>query len=137
MIGYILLIILVITSWVVFGFGAKKDNAVMSIISIFLGIVLTAMFVASTVYVASRSSDAVVFQGNRDYHQELVYSISDEMSPATITRIFSSAENINDRIESNKGGCDSQMWGFLYNKGIAEVEPIDIPKYKISVEVEK
>ena len=137
MIGYILLTVLTVAFWVMFGFGVKNDCVWQTLVGIIFGLTFTGMFTASTCYISGRSSDAVYFQSNRDYSQELVYSISDEMSPATITRIFSSAENINKRIEDNKSGCDSQMWGFLYNKGIAEVEPIDIPKYKISVEIEE
>jgi len=137
MIGFILLIILVIASWTLLGLGTKNDSDWQVIVGLISGLILTSLLMGASIYLAGRSSDAESFKRNRDYNEELVNNISDNMSPATIARIISVAEATNSRIEDNKGRCDSEMWGFMYNKGIAETEPIDIPKYKFSVEIEE
>lgn len=137
MIGYILLIILTIVTWVLFGFGIKHDCDWQTIVGVLFGLIFTVLTMVSSINLGIKASDAVSFKDSRDYHQELVYAISDNMSPATIANIISTAEFDNNRIEKNKKRCDSEMWGFMYNKGIAEVKPIDIPKYKISIEIEE
>lgn len=137
MIGYILLAILVAGSWTLFGFGFKRDTDWQLIVGIIFGVVSTVVFLVTSIEFGMKRSDAISFENDRDYQQELVYSISDTMSPQTISRIVSSAACTNEKIERNKAHCNSVMWGFMYNKGIAEVEPIEIPKLKYQIVVEE
>lgn len=137
MIGYILLAILMVGSWTLFEIGLKKDVDWAGIIGAIFGLLFTVPFLVASIEFGVKRSDAVLFANNRDYQQELIYSINDNMSPQTISRIISSAANTNERIEKHKAHCNSVMWGFMYNKGIAEVEPIEIPKLKYQIIVEE
>ena len=136
MIGYILLAILMAEAWTLFGFGVKRDTDWQLIVGIIFGLISTVVFLVSSIEFGMKRSDAVSFENDRDYQQELIYSINDNMSPQTISRIVSSAAYTNERIERNKAHCNSVMWGFMYNKGIAEVEPIEIPKLKYQITIE-
>ena len=137
MIGYVLLTILTVGTWTLFGIGLKKDMEWAVIVGVIFGLLFTVPFLAASIEFGVKRSDAASFMSNRDYQQELIYSINDNMSPQTISRIISSAANTNERIERNKAHCNSVMWGFMYNKGIAEVEPIEIPKLKYQIIVEE
>jgi hypothetical protein len=137
MIGYVLLIILMAGAWTLFGYGVKRDIDWQLIVGVIFGLITTVVFLVTSIEFAMKRSDAVSFMSERDYKQELVYSISDTMSPQTISRIISSAAYTNERIERNKAHCNSVMWGFMYNRGIAEVEPIEIPKLKYQIVVEE
>ena len=137
MIGYFLLIILVIVSGFLIYVGNRFDIDGVFATGVVLTVVFSTLLIVASVNFACKSSDAVSCKKDRDYYQELVNSISDDMSPATITRIISYAENINTKIENNKKNCDGVMWGFLSSKKIAQVEPIIIPKYKFSIEIEE
>ena len=137
MIGYILLAILTVGAWTLFGIGLKKDMEGAVIVGVIFGLLFTVPFLVTSIEFGVKRSDAVLFANNRDYQQELIYSINDNMSPQTISRIISSAADINEKIERNKAHCNSVMWGFMYNKGIAEVEPIEIPKLKYQIIVEE
>lgn len=137
MIGYILLIILCAGGWTLFGIGQKKDIEWAAVVGIICGVTTTVLTIVSTICIASRPTDAEDFRNDREYKQELVYAISDNMSPQTVSNIIASATYHNERIERNKKHCDSKMWGFMYNKGIAEVEPINIPKLKYQITIEE
>lgn len=137
MIGYILLVILCAGLWVLLGIGVKKDIDWAIIVGVIFGLLSTIVFLVTSIEFGMKRSDAVSFANDRDYKQELIYSINDNMSPQTISRIVAGATYINERIERNQKHCDSKMWGFMYNKGIAEVEPIEIPKLKYRIVVEK
>ena len=137
MIGYILLAILTVGAWTLFGIGLKKDMEGAVIVGVIFGLLFTVPFLVTSIEFGVKRSDAVSFMSNRDYQQELIYSINDNMSPQTISRIISSAANINEKIGRNKAHCNSVMWGFMYNKGIAGVEPIEIPKLKYQIIVEE
>ena len=133
MIGFILLIILCGGFWTLFGISLKKDKDWLTVVGIIFGLITTLLTIASTVHIVLRPLEADSFRIDKEYKQELVYAISDNMSPRTISSIITSATYHNERIEKNKKHCDSKMWGFLYNKGIAETEPIDIPEIKIKI----
>lgn len=137
MIGYILLAILMVGAWTLLGIGVKKDMDWALIVGVIFGLLFTVPFLVTSIEFGVKRSDAVSFMINRHYQQELIYSINDNMSPQTISRIISSAADINERIERNKAHCNSVMWGFMYNKGIAEVEPIEIPKLKYQIVIEE
>ncbi len=137
MIGYILLAILMVGAWTLSVIGAKKDIDWAVVVGCIIGTLSTAVFMIFSIEFGAKHSDAVSFENNRNYQQELVYSISDTMSPQTISRIISSAAYTNERIERNKAHCNSVMWGFMYNRGIAEVEPIEIPKMKYQIVIEE
>ena len=137
MIGYILLIILCAGSWTLFGISQRRDIDWACIVGSIFGVITTVLMVLSTAFVAMKPSDAEDFRNDREYKQELVYAISDNMSPQTVSNIIASATYHNERIERNKKHCDSKMWGFMYNKGIAEVEPINIPKLKYQITIEE
>ena len=137
MIGYILLAILMVGAWTLLGIGVKKDMDWALIVGVIFGLLFTVPFLVTSIEFGVKRSDAVLFANNRDYQQELIYSINDNMSPQTISRIISSAADINEKIERNKAHCNSVMWGFMYNKGIAGVEPIEIPKLKYQIVVEE
>lgn len=136
MIGYVLLIILCAGFWTLFGVGQKRDIEWAGITGIIFAMITTVLTVVSTIFIALRPSDAEDFRNDREYKQELVYAISDNMSPQTVSKIIASANYYNERIERNKEHCDSEMWGFMYNKGIAEAEPLDIPKLKYRITIE-
>ena len=137
MIGYILLAILMAGVWTLLGIGVKKDIDWAVIIGVIFGVLSTVVFLVTSIELGTKNSDAVSFENDRNYQQELIYSINDNMSPQTISRIVSSATYTNERIERNKAHCNSVMWGFMYNKGIAEVEPIEIPKLKYQIVIEE
>lgn len=137
MIGYILLIILMAGAWTLLGFGVKRNTDWPVIVGVIFGVITTVLFMVSTIEIGSKCPDAASFKNDRDYQQELIYSISDVMSPQTISNIVASATYTNERIERNQKHCDSKMWGFIYNKEIAEVEPIDIPKLKYQITIEE
>lgn len=137
MIGYILLIILCAGFWVLFGIGDKKGVDWMACLGLIFALVTTLLTIASTVCIALRSTDAEDFRNDREYKQELIYAISDNMSPQTVSKIIASADYYNERIERNKKHCDSKMWGFMYNKEIAEAEPLVIPKIKYKITIEE
>ena len=137
MIGYVLLAILTVGAWTLFGIGLKKDMEGAVIVGVIFGLLFTVPFLVTSIEFGAKRSDAASFMSNRDYQQELIYSINDNMSPQTISRIISSATYINEKIEENKSHCNSVMWGFMYNKGIAGVEPIEIPKLKYQIIVEE
>lgn len=137
MIGFILLIILMAGAWTLVGFGVKRDTGWQAIVGIIFGVITTVLFMVSTIEISIKHSDAVSFENKRNYQQELIYSISDVMSPQTISNIVASATYTNERIERNQKHCNSKMWGFIYNKEIAEVEPIEIPKLKYQITIEE
>ena len=137
MIGYILLIILCSGAWTLLGFGVKRDKDWQVDVGVIFGVITTVLFMVSSIEIGSKSSDAISFVNDREYKQELVYAISDNMSPQTVSKIIASATYCNERIERNKKHCDSKMWGFMYNKEIAEVKPIEIPKLKYQIVVEE
>ncbi len=137
MIGYILLFILFAGSWTLFGFGVKRGEDWQFGVGMFFGLITLVLFTTATMELALRHSDAVSFESDRNYQQELIYSISDTMSPQTIDKILYNAAYINERIERNRKHWNSVMWGFMYNKEIAEVEPIEIPKLKYQIVIEE
>jgi hypothetical protein len=137
MIGYILLAILMVGAWTLFWFGVKRDTDWQLIVGVIFGLIFTVAFLVTSIEFGIKRSDAVSFENDRNYQQELIYSISDTMSPQTISKIVASATYINERIERNQQHCNSKMWGFMYNKGIAEVEPIEIPKLKYQIVIEE
>ena len=137
MIGYILLIILCAGFWTLFGIGLKKDVGWAIIIGIIFAMFTTLFIIVSTTFIAVRPSAAEEFRNNREYIQEIVYAISDDMSPQTVSKIIASATYYNERIENNKKHCYSKMWGFMYNNGIAEAEPLVIPKIKYKIMIEE
>jgi hypothetical protein len=133
MIGYFLLIALVILFVVLTVIGDKHEHDVMAVLCCVAAIIFGSLLGTSSMYLVIRNSDARDFKMDRDYQQELVYNISDNMSFYAIEKTISTAKEMNERIEENKSGAYSKMWGFMHNKGIAEVELIDIPEieYKI------
>ena len=137
MFGYILLVILMVGGWTLVYIGLKKDMDWAFIVGVIFGMSSTMVFVLTSIKLGTKYSDAVYFENKRNYQQELVYSINDNMSPQTINKIISDAVNINERIKKNKSHCNSIMWGIMYNKGIAEVEPIEMPKLKYQIVFEE
>lgn len=137
MIGYILLTILMVGAWTLFSIGFKKDMEWAVLVGVTFGLLTTVPFLLTSIEFGTKHSDAVSFENDRNYQQELIHSISDTMSPQTISKIVASATFINERIERNQKHCNSKMWGFIYNKEIAEVEPIDIPKLKYQIRIEE
>ena len=120
-------------AWTLLGFGVKRDTDWQVGVGVIFGLITTVLTIVSTVCIALSPTDAEDFRNDREYKQELVYAISDNMSPQTVSKIIASATYYNERIEKNKKHCDSKMWGFLYNKEIGETEPIDIPEIKIKI----
>jgi glucan phosphoethanolaminetransferase (alkaline phosphatase superfamily) len=133
MIGYILLIVLMIAAIAMIIICDRHFwNTGAGLCSI-LTAILISLFMVSTIYVTTRKSSGEDFMMERDYTQELVNNITNDMSFTTVEKLVGKAKSINARIEDNREHADSKMWGFLYNKHIAEVEPIDIPvlEYKV------
>ena len=138
MIGYILIIVLMIVAGIlafISGKHAWYGNfwEFLEMFSTAVCIFSFAFVFFSGVYMLTKNSEGKDFLEKRDYYQELVYHLSDDMSFSTVERTVNEARNINARIDNNKKHADSKMWGFLCNKCIAEVEPIDIPvlEYKV------
>lgn len=138
MIGYILITVLLIV-FAVFAYICSKHAwygnvwEALESLSITVCIFLFSFVFFSGVYMLTKNNDGRNFSEKRDYYQEMVYHLSDDMSFSTVERTVNEARNINARIDDNKKHVDSKMWGFLYNRRIAEVEPIDIPviEYKV------
>ena len=138
MVGYILIAVLMIV-FAVFACICDKyawyGNVweFLEMLSIVLCIISFAFVFFSGAYMLTKNGEGEEFSEKRDYYQELVYHLSDDMSFHTVERTVNEARNINARIDDNKKHADSKMWGFLYNKRIAEVESIDIPvlEYKV------
>lgn len=126
-----------VVAWTLLGFGIKKDINWAFIIGYIFTTLFTAVFLITSIKLGMKHCEAVSFEGNRNYQQELVYSINGNMSPQTINKIISDAVNINERIEKNKSHCNSVMWGIMYNKGIAEIDLIEIPKLKYQIVIEE
>jgi hypothetical protein len=137
MIGYVLLIILCAGFWTLFGIGIGKDKGWAAIVGIIFSMITTMLLLAASMHVICKPSDAESFRADVGYKQELLNSINGGMSVSTISKIIASAEFANSRIERNKKHCNSKMWGFLYNKGIAEVEPLVIPKIKYKITIDE
>lgn len=137
MIGFILLIILCAGSWTLFGIGVKKGKDWAGILGMIFGMITVPLLMVSAIFLATKPSEAEDFRNDREYKQELVYAISDNMSPQTVNNIIVSATYCNEQIERNQRHCNSKMWGFMYNKEIAEVKPIDIPKLKYHIIIEE
>ena len=138
MIGYILVIILMIAACAIslifdkysWRYGLWEFLEMFSIAVFILSFVFLFF---SGAYMLAKNGEGEEFSEKRDYYQELVYHLSDDMSSSTIERTIDEARNINALIEDCKKHADGKVWGFLYNKRIAEVEPIDIPvaEYKV------
>jgi hypothetical protein len=124
-------------AWTLLYIGIKEDIDWAVVVGVLFGVLSTVVFLVSSIELGTKHFNAVSFEDDRNYQQELIYSISDTMSPQTISTIVANATYINKRIETNRRHCDSKMWGFMYNKGIAEVEPIEIPKLKYQIVVEE
>ncbi len=137
MFGYILLIVFCLAFWTLFAIGEKEDVEWIAGFGLVLGFINVILLIAASINLGLRSSEADDFAKEVAYRQELVNSINGEMSPFTVTKIIESAKFVNDRIERNQKHCNSKMWGFMYNKEIAEVEPIDIPKLKYQITIEE
>lgn len=135
MIFYFLILIVTAVSWVAFGHTEKNDYGVAACLWLLLGVSATVGLIASTIYFGLKSSDAKKAAVDRDYYQECVYSLNDQMSFPTIDRILSNARSINERIETNKKNADNAFCGWFYNKAIGEIEPIDIPELRISTTI--
>jgi hypothetical protein len=133
MIGYILLIVLMIAAIAMMIICDKHFWSTGAGVCAILMAILISLFTVSTIYIATRKSGGEDFRMEREYTQELVNHITDDMSFTTVEKLVGKAKRVNARIEDNKKHADSKMWGFLYNKHIAEVEPIDIPvmEYKV------
>lgn len=133
MIGYILLIVLMIAAIAMIIICDRHFwNTGAGLCSI-LTAILISLFMVSTIYIATRKSSGEDFRMERDYAQELVNNITNDMSFTTVEKLVGKAKSINARIEDNREHADSKMWGFLYNRHIAKVELIDIPvlEYKV------
>ena len=120
-----------------FGIGIKKEVAWAYGVGMFFLCISSVFLLVFSISLATKHYDASSLKKERDYQQELVYSISSTMSPQTISDIISDAVSYNEKIEKNRKDCDNKMWGFMYNKEVANIEPIEIPKYKFSVQVEE
>ena len=107
MIGYFLLIALVILFAVLTVIGDKHEHDVMAVLCCMAAIIFGSLLATSSMYLGCKKSDTREFKMDRDYQQELVYNISDSMSFYAIERTI----KMNERIEENKRGAYSKMWG--------------------------
>ena len=127
MIGYILLIVLMIAAIAMIIICDRHFWNTGAGLCAILTAILIALFMVSTIYVATRKQSGEDFRMERDYTQELVNNITNDMSFTTVEKLVGKAKRLNARIEDNREHADSKMWGFMYSKHIAEVELIDIP----------
>ena len=72
-----------------------------------------------------------IFSKKREYYQDLVSNLSDNMSFETVSEIICSAEYINERILDSRANADNIFWGTFYNKKIGEIELIEIPDLRL------
>lgn len=128
MILLILLITLMIAGWVFFGASVKHDKEGLACLFLFLTLFLTGASIGGIVSLACQNGDARALKTDRDYYQELVYNLSDDMSFETVSRTVNRAKEINERIETDRRNCDNAFYGTFYNSKIAEIELIDIPE---------
>lgn len=133
MIGYILLILLVITSTIFAVKTFEGDSGLAFGLSLCCSVISIVLFIASTLFLIDRNCSANTFKERRDYCQEIISVLPEGVSIATATKIINGATQINKTIEKNKKYCHNPMWAFMYNEGIAEVEPIDIPEFKVGL----
>lgn len=133
MIVYILLIVLTITSTIFAVKTFNRDSELAFALSLTCSMVSIVLFIASTIFLIDRNCSADDFKKKRDYCQEVISVLPEGVSIATANKIVNEATKINKTIEKNKKYCHSPMWAFMYNEGIAEVEPIDIPEFKVAV----
>ena len=133
MIGYYLTIVLmvVLIAAIVFA-NARRLYGVCGGLAIFLA-VLVSFFIGSSVVIGMEKTEAENFKEERDYCQGVLYEFSENTPYDIVDRTIQKSKSINERIENEKAHAYSKMWGFLYNKYIAELEPIDIPiiEYKV------
>ena len=127
MIGYILLIVLMIAAIAMTAICERHYWTTGSEVCSILAVILAFLLVVSSIHMANRTSSGEDFRMEREYTQELVNHITNDMSFTTVEQLVGKAKRMNTRIEDNREHADSKMWGFMYNKHIAEVELIDIP----------
>ena len=133
MIGYILLILLTITSIIFAVKTFNRDSEIAFTLSLFCSVISIVLFITSTISLIDRNSSVDEFKGKRDYYQEIISAIPEGVSIVTANKIVNEATKINKTIEKNKKYCHNPMWAFMYNERIAEVEPIDIPEFKVGI----
>ena len=129
MLGYILLLILTIASFIALLLGFKRDIDWVTSAGASFSIMFATLFITASIFFANKSSEASKLKEEREFYGELVQELPENVSFETISRIVSTAEGINRKIEVNKKRYDSPMIGFLYSREIAELEPIEIPKF--------
>ena len=134
MIGYILLIVFTAFAWMVMAAGWKQRIDGLVIAGCVSGTICSILLLIATINLSVKAGDARIFAKDRDYYENLLNTVSGDVSPITISRIVSKAEYMNEKIERHKRYYNDAILGFIYNEGIATLEPIKIPKYKFSVE---
>lgn len=128
MILLILLIVGMIASWIFFGYAAKNGNDGLGALFLALSLMFTGGSVGGIVSLGCQNEDARILRADRDFYQDVMYNLSDDMSFETVSRSISRAKEINEHIEQDRRHCNNSFYGTFYNNKIAEIELIEIPE---------
>ena len=137
MVSFILLVVLDIVLWWLVSWCGKNDHSIAQDISVIFACFDAFAILSISIWLCTKGDDARNLEKDRDYYQECVYSLNDQMSFKTIDRIMYQAMSINHRIEVNKANADNTFYGIFYNKRIAAIEPIVIPELRVSTSIYK
>lgn len=124
---YLFLLMAVVFVWAGFITCAKEDKDTGAAICFILGLFGAMGFIGCSIHLSLKNADAENLMSRRDYYQELVTNLPDNLSLGTTYSIISSAEAINSRIMKNRKNCGNILYGSFYNRKIAEIELIEIP----------
>jgi hypothetical protein len=134
MIGYILIILFMVGCAFLSFLLDERGSWGWSFLTWVLTFVFSTLFLSITGNMGLRKFDARRLGEERDFYQELVLHISDDMSFKFVDCVIDECETINERIVSARVHKDSKMWGCLFNKHIAELELIEIPEFEYKIE---
>ena len=128
MILLILFIVGMIASWIFFGYAAKNGNDGLGALFLMLSLSFTVASITGICVWGCQSGDAQTVKVDRDFYQDVIYNLSDNMSFETVGRVIKRSKEINERIETDRRHCNNSFYGTFYNNKIAEIELIDIPE---------
>ena len=126
-----LFIVLTGVLWALFAWCDENDYYIGAYFSALFGALCSLAVVVFLVLCCTKGIDAKDLARDRDYYQDCVSNLSENMSFDTVDRIMTRAQYINERIANNKEHADDIMVGPLYNKKIGEIELIEMPDLRL------
>ena len=137
MILLILLIVGMIASWIFFGYAVKNGNDGLGTLFLALSLMFTGGSVGGILSLGCQNDDARILRADRDFYQDMVYNLSDDMSFETVSRTIRKAKEINEHIERDRRHCNNAFYGTFFNNRIAEIELIDVPELQLKYSINK